>query len=322
MALNYIAHFLEYLAAEKGASPLTLRTYGTDLRGWKNFVAPNVDDELFDPTKIAVNDTRAWVADMGRRGLKARTIMHKMSALSSFYEYMIRHHGATSNPVSRIHINRRERPLPRFIAFNELSAVINSYDDESAKPDADYDTILSDLVINILYQTGIRSSELVGLTDARVDTSRHELKVLGKRNKDRIVPFGDSLTYIINRYKAVRPARTADAGDKFVVDRNGRAITYSKVYVLVRRALDGRVSSPKRSPHVLRHTFATDMLNAGADLAAVRELLGHASLATTQIYTHVSLSEMRNAYRAAHPRAQVPDNRSKPTTSANALKTK
>jgi len=305
MTRNLIATFLEYLAAEKGASPLTIRTYGTDLRGWKEFVAPNVDDEVFDPANVPVNDTRAWVADMGSRGLKTRTIMHKISAVSSLYEYMVRHCGATSNPVTRIRINRRERPLPRFIAFKELSAVINSFDDDAAREDADYDTILSDLILNILYQTGIRSSELVGLTDARVDTSRRELKVLGKRNKERIVPFGDSLLDIINRYKAVRPAGPADTGGKFIVDRNGKGITYNKVYVIVRRALDGHVSSPKRSPHVLRHTFATDMLNAGADLAAVRELLGHASLATTQIYTHVSLSEMRNAYMTAHPRARA-----------------
>lgn len=298
-----IAEFLEYLSAEKGASPLTVRTYEIDLRGWKNFVAPNIDDSLFDPMAVTTNDTRAWITDLARQKLATATIKHKISAVRSLYNWMIRHQGATVNPAEKIHISRRERPLPRFIARDEMKNIVDNIDDDAANSQASYDDILTDLIINLLYQTGIRASELVNLTDARVDTARRELKVLGKRNKERIVPFGDAMADIIDRYLAARPHNATASGHPFIVDIHGNKINYQKVNRIVHHALDGKVSSPKRSPHVLRHTFATDMLNAGADLMSVQKMLGHASLATTQIYTHVSLAEMRNAYYSAHPRA-------------------
>lgn len=304
-----IADFLEYLAAEKGASPLTVRTYEIDLRGWKDFVAPDIDDDQFDPMSVTTNDTRAWIADLARQNRATATIKHKISAVRSLYNWMIRHHGATANPADKIRINRRERPLPRFIAQNEIENIVDNIDDNAANSQATYDDILTDLVVNLLYQTGMRASELVNLTDARVDIARRELKVLGKRNKERIVPFGDSMADIIDRYLAVRPDNTSAPGRPFIIDSHGRQINYQKVNRIVHHTLDGKVSSPKRSPHVLRHTFATDMLNAGADLLAVQKLLGHASLATTQIYTHVSLAEMRNAYNSAHPRAHNDKNK-------------
>lgn len=295
-----IDRFIEYLRTELAYSPLTLKVYRTDLTDWKNFVAHDNDGTAdFDPMSITTNDTRAWVASLGRRGLTGGTIKHKLSAVRSLYNWMIKRHGALSNPAARVTVNRREKPLPKFIAPAEMNRVLTELDEETEG----FTSLRNSLVLNLLYQTGMRASEMVNLTDERVDTARSELKVLGKRNKERLIPFGDSLKSLIDNYRAVRPAAIAP-GQPFLVDEDGAPLNYNRVYAIVRNALDGRVSSSKRSPHVLRHSFATDLLNNGADLTSVRKLLGHESLATTQIYTHVSVAELRDSYQRAHPRAR------------------
>lgn len=153
----------------------------------------------------------------------------------------------------------------------------------------------------MLYSTGMRASELTGLLDADVDTRRGELKVLGKRNKERIIPFGDELTQMITLYRTLRPASTAR---QFFLQPDGTQLDYRRLLGIVRGELAGRVRASRPTPHALRHSFATDMLNGGADITAVQRLLGHASLATTQIYTHLSYSELQHNYKLAHPRAQ------------------
>lgn len=293
--------FIRYLRDELAYSPHTVLSYGKDLKEWRAFVAPDSQD--FDPCTVTTNDTRAWVATLSRNGLSTSSIKRKLSSVRSLYNFLIKRHGATSNPAANIRINRRQKPLPKFIDRNEMAAVLDSLDEEAFAAN-DFISVRNDLIINMLYQTGMRASELTALTDERVIMSRNELKVLGKRNKERIVPYGSALAELIEKYINLRPGEPGGCRP-FFTDEEGNELTYNQLYRVVRQSLDGRVSSPKRSPHVLRHSFATDMLNEGADLTSVRKLLGHKSLATTQIYTHVSLNELRENYRKAHPRSKV-----------------
>lgn len=298
--MNVKESFINYLRDELAYSPLTLDTYAAAIDNWMEFL--DADTNSFDPAGVTVNDIRGWVAAMGRRKLSSSTIKKHLSAVRSFYTFLIKRHGAKSNPAAMVKVNRREKPLPKFIDSGEMSSVLDSMDTE-AEVCRDFETVRNDLILNLLYQTGMRASELVGLTDGRVDMSRCEIKVLGKRSKERVVPFGPSLQSLISRYFETRPGEKADSRP-FLTDSVGNGLSYNRLYNIVRNSLDGRVSSPKRSPHVLRHTFATDMLNSGADLKSVQQLLGHASLATTQIYTHVSINELYENYNNAHPRAR------------------
>lgn len=298
--VNIVTAFMAYLKDEMAYSPLTLKLYRDGIDNWLLFV--DSDPENFDPENVTVNDIRGWVAHMSRQNISAGTIKHRLSAVRSLYRFLIKRHGATINPAAAVKVTRREKPLPKFIDTGEMSRLLDAMDNEAAVSN-DFESVRNDLILNMLYQTGMRSSELVGLTDERVDLHRCELKVLGKRNKERIVPFGTALAQQIRAYLAVRPA-SGSPSQPFFTDQDGNGMKYKKLYDTVRSLMDGRVSSTKRSPHVLRHTFATDMLNNGADLTSVRQLLGHTSLATTQIYTHVSLGELRENYFKAHPRAK------------------
>ena len=299
-AMNMIDAFIDYLRDEMAYSSHTVTSYGNDLRQWREFVA--ADAENFDPMTVTTNDTRAWVAALGRQGMSGATIRRKLSSVRSLYQFLIRRHGASVNPAAAVRISYRSKSLPKFVDPAEMAAVLDSMDIEARVASDDFESVRNDLIINILYQTGMRASELISLTDDRIDMNRSELKVLGKRNKERIVPFGPSLKEMIDAYRAIRPA-PLQSGQPLLTDADGNPLRYDKLYRIVRQSLDGRVSSTKRSPHVLRHTFATDMLNSGADLTSVRKLLGHSSLATTQIYTHVSVNELYDNYRRAHPRA-------------------
>ncbi len=298
-----IEAYLRYLEQELNYSSLTVTAYRSDLADWKAFVGGDTSD--FDPLEVTTADTRAWLAGLARRRLASTTLKRKLSAVKGLYGYLAKYHGLLDNPVDSIVMNRREKPLPRFIPGEELSAVMNNI--ENTTDVSDFTDVRDALTVNLLYQTGMRAAEILGLTDRRVDRSRRELKVLGKRNKERVIPFGDSLAENIDIYLQLRQTLMPGSGGAdrpFLVDDEGRPMTYRCLNRIVHNALDGRVSTSKRSPHVLRHSFATDMLNAGADLSAVQKLLGHASLETTQIYTHVTFTELRENYNRAHPRSQ------------------
>lgn len=302
---NIIDAFMAYLKDELAYSPLTVKLYRESLDNWMLFA--DVKADAFDPTDVTVNDIRGWVAHMSRQKISAGTIKYRLSAVRSFYRFLIKRHGLTANPAASVTIKRREKPLPKFIDSTEIKTFLDSLDNETVVSQ-DFESVRNNLILNLLYQTGMRASEILGLTDERVDMNRSELKVLGKRNKERVIPFGDTLRELIEKYMILRPCKYS-SGNPFITDTDGNAMKYKQLYDTVHGLMEGRVSSPKRSPHVLRHTFATDMLNNGADLTSVRKLLGHTSLATTQIYTHVSLGELYENYNRAHPRAKrTPEN--------------
>jgi len=293
-----INSFLEYTRCELNLSAHTVAAYSRDLSGWADFATNGKPEEL-RPLDVDLSDLRVWVAHLSRSGLTTRTIRRKVQALRAFYRYLIRRYGATSNPAADLRPGRVGKTLPVYIRPAETEAIMN---DTPADPD-DFIASRNHLILLMLYSTGMRTSELTGLLDADVDTARGELKVLGKRNKHRIIPFGQELSDMITHYRSLRDDLTGGPTTEFFVRPTGEPLYRKLVYNVVHSAMAGRVHSARQSPHVLRHSFATDMLNNGADLTAVQQLLGHASLATTQIYTHVTLRDLKNNYQLAHPRA-------------------
>lgn len=296
-----IEDFITYLRCERQLSAHTVVSYNGDLRQWADFATGGHPDDLH-PMDVTTSDLRQWIAHLSASGIGARSIKRKAAALSTFFRYLMKHHGLKSNPVADLTLARPNKALPSVIPTDQALQIL----DEEVDPD-DFRQVRDHLIVDMLYQTGIRASELTTLLDANVNVGGGTVKVLGKRDKERIIPIGLSLCQQIEAYRTLR-----DCGQKpkhfsqspcFFVKSNGQPIQYKTVLRVVHAALDGRVSSPKRSPHVLRHTFATDMLNDGADLNTVKELLGHQSLETTQIYTHISFSELQHNYELAHPRA-------------------
>lgn len=291
-----IDDFLQYLRAELNYSAHSLKAYESDLRHWADYATGGKPAE-FDAASVTTSDLRQYIAWLAASGLAPRTLRRKASALRSLFRFMMKRHGLKVSPAADLVVARLPKELPAVIPGEQIERVL----DDAPAPD-DFIAVRDHLIIHTFYQTGIRASELCGLLDRDVDTAACQLRVLGKRSKERIVPFGPELASLITRYRSLRACLPQASPTLFVTHR-GLSMTYDQVRRAVRAQLDGRVTSPRRSPHTLRHTFATEMLSAGADLNAVRQLLGHQSLETTQIYTHISISEIQQNYQLAHPRA-------------------
>lgn len=293
-----IDEYIAYIQHELNLSPLTVDAYNADLRQWVGF-ATSGDPDQFRADDVTTTDLRQWVAHLSRCGVSPRSIKRKAAALNSFFRFMMKRHGLGKNPALDLQLARPAKYLPTVIPPSQLDNILNDVPDCS-----DFISVRDHLIVDMLYQTGMRASELAGLLDANVDSKASCLRVIGKRNKERLIPFGDSLAQSIVLYRKLRYEQyPASSSPCFFIGKHGQSIDYQTVRRTVHAALDGRVSVPKRSPHVLRHSFATDMLNDGADLNSVKELLGHQSLETTQIYTHISISELKQNYQHAHPRA-------------------
>ncbi len=280
----------------------TTRAYLDDLNSFVAFCVGDDRSTDFDPENVTSADVRAWTAELADNNMSPRSIKRHISSLRAFYRFLARQQKLTHDPTQGIISARIPQALPRFIVPEQTAAILdNAYKDH----ENNFIETRDNLILNMLYSTGMRASELIGLEDVDVDTTRRELKVLGKRNKERIIPFGNELAALIEKYRHLRTETIGlSSTDSFFVRPDGQPIYYGLLNRVVHSMLDGRVSSPRRSPHVLRHSFATDMLNNGAELNAVQHLLGHASLATTQIYTHLTYRELQNNYQQAHPRAK------------------
>ena len=308
---SVIQKFLDYIAIEKRYSARTVGEYGDDLKAWCTFLGWEVKD--FDPSKVAAEDVKLWMIEMLDNGQSPRSVKRRLSAVKSFYKFLLRV-GLVKVDITRAIIApKTDKPLPIYFRESEMQGVkINQARDwnEEMSEEEQWVHMRDYLMVELLYQTGMRRAELVGLKEEDVDTRQKQIRVFGKRAKERIVPIGEGLCELIEEY---RKNKCKLLGEQvgigtFLVrkKKNGewQAMDAQTLYNIVRARM-GEVSTLKKhSPHVLRHTFATAMLNNGADIRTIQSLLGHASLAATQVYTHATFEQMKEAYEAAHPRSR------------------
>lgn len=307
--MELVKSFLEYLLADKGASPRTAAAYEGDLRAFERFFG-SLEGQL-DWQSVDGDVVRRWVVERMENGAQPQAVKRSLSALRSFYKYLLKTGRAERDPARLVRNPKVGKPLPVFVREGEMDRLL----DETTFPEG-YVGCRDRLLLLVLYTTGLRVSELQSLDLAAVDLAAGELKVTGKRNKQRIVPFGEELTSEIRRFLPLRREVATDS-PALLLRPDGRSMRVPEIRAVVKKYLSLVTAQEKRTPHVLRHTFATVMLNNGADLGAVKELLGHESLATTEIYTHTTFSELKKQYAAAHPRQHGEAARQHPTNETN-----
>lgn len=288
--------FLEYLQAERNYSSATIESYAKDLAEFQDFMEGQNPDASW--TSVQSDDVREWVIYLlDEQRLAASSVNRKLSALRSYYKYLRRMGRVSVNPMEKVTAPKKRKPLPHFVRESEMDRLL-----ELTKEDRSFIGIRDRLVLMVFYETGIRRAELLGMTDASVDLAARQIKVTGKRNKQRIVPFGEELAREFEAYLNAREELQGVKDPMLFVNENGTAVTESQVSNLVKKYLSIVTTIEKKSPHVLRHSFATAMLNNHADLTSIQKLLGHESVATTEIYTHVSFEDLKSEYKNAHPR--------------------
>ena len=307
-----IQRFLDYIAIEKRYSVRTVKEYGDDLKAWCAFLG--WQPEEFDPTKLDESDVKGWMIQMLDNGVSARSVKRRLSAVKSLYRFLLSTGIVKVNITSKVIVPKVDKPLPVFFKESEMDAfksrnVMPAYDEGMDKEEW-LEQMRDYLVVELLYQTGMRRAELAGLKDSDVDLCARQVRVFGKRKKERLVPLGEGLVKEIEGYLTVKREILGERADFgiFLVrkKKNGSWVPLGAGYIYnIVRARMGDVSTLKKhSPHVLRHTFATTMLNNGADIRSIQALLGHSSLAATQVYTHASFEQMKKAYEEAHPRSK------------------
>jgi len=291
--------FLDYLRLERNVSQRTFGEYRDDLMAFRSFYKELDSDLTWQ--NIDTDIAREWVVSMMEKGHKPSSIQRRLSALRSCYRFLFKRGLVDRDPVHNLTAPKRERPLPAFIREEEMDRLL---DTDGMFADT-FEGRRDKLIISMFYETGLRLSELVGLNLKDINLTAQSVKVLGKGNKERIVPFGDGLLHLINIYIGERAGIQVQETDReaLFVSAKGKRLTGSSVRTMVRRQLGLVTEQRKRSPHVLRHTFATTMLNHEANLESVKELLGHEKLQTTEIYTHTTFEELKKVYSEAHPRA-------------------
>lgn len=304
--MNTIERFLEYIAIERKYSNRTVESYRDDLRDFSRFLGWEPED--YNPADVDDGDIKMWMIHLLDEGKSPRSIKRYLSSLRSFYKFMLRVGIVNKDITRKVIAPKVDKPLPVFFKESEMQRA-TAYEAEAD----DFESIRDCLIIEMLYQTGARQAEILGMTDSDIDLVQGQVRIFGKRKKERIVPIGEKLVAQIKDYLEVRDNSgenvTSTNGQQpfFIrIKRNGdiEPMNKSTLYNIVRARM-GEVSTLKKhSPHVLRHTFATTMLNNGADIRTIQSLMGHASLAATQVYTHTTFEQVRKAYNEAHPRAK------------------
>ena len=288
--------FLDYLRYERNYSDDTVKAYGEDIRQFQEFGGEGVG--LQSPPEVVVDVVREWMIHLMNLGYATTSVNRKLSSLRSYYKYLLRKGEVKVDPLHKITGPKNKKNLPVFVKESEMNRLLDDEDFGEG-----FEGCRDHLVIAMFYATGMRLSELIGLDDGDVDFAASVIKVTGKRNKQRLIPFGEELRAEMEAYVKQRDESVPVRSGAFFVRKTGERLYPNIVRKIVTRNLSKVVTVKKRSPHVLRHTFATSMLNHDAELGAIKELLGHESLATTEIYTHTTFEELKKVYNQAHPRA-------------------
>jgi len=290
-----IDQFLSYLRYEKNRSLLTVQRYETSLRDFERYFK-SVSDEL-DWTTVDADIIRGWMEERMDKGFAATTVNADLASVKTLFRFALARKMVDKDPAHTVKGPKKQKPLPQFVKESDMNKLI----DEEEWSD-EYKDVRARTIIIMLYETGMRRGELVGLDEADVDFESRQIKVTGKRDKQRIIPFGEELAKELRHYIEVRDREVERNSEALFLNKHGERLTAAQVYTDVKENLSRVTMIKKRSPHVLRHSFATAMLNHEAGLESVRRLLGHESLETTQIYTHTTFEQLKRIYKEAHPR--------------------
>jgi len=295
MAVALLDNFLDYLSHEKKFSKHTVLSYKNDLSQFLTYLEKEINSS--DLKAVSYLNVRAWIAELMDSGMNPRSVNRKISALKSFYKYLLRNNHITTNPLQKIQGPKTAKKLPVFVDESQMNDLFNTlhFDD-------DFEGQRDRLLLDILYQTGLRRAELCGLKEQDIDFYNLTIKVLGKRNKERILPISLDLKRNLESFLSVKKNEGL-VNSVLLVNKKGKALKESEIYKIVNKHLGAVTTLDKKSPHILRHTFATHLLNNGADINAVKELLGHANLSATQIYTHNTIEKLKKTYKQSHPRS-------------------
>ncbi|MBF45507.1 MAG: integrase [Flavobacteriales bacterium] len=293
--MQLIQNYLDYLHLEKRYSSHTLKAYRTDLSIFAFYIKDNYNTTI---DKANHSMIRSWLIEELNKGNSSRTVNRKITSLKSFYKHLIKLQKVDYNPTSKIITSKTSKKLPQFVGVSDMNDLLNKLEFNE-----DFSGVRDKLIIEIFYSTGIRLSELINIKITDVDIKKSQIKVLGKRNKERLIPLTHELQKSIEKYFVLRMEKKAIDSSFFLLANSGKKLNPSMVYRKVNDLLKGVTTLEQKSPHILRHTFATHMLNNGADLNVIKELLGHASLSATEIYTHNSVEQLKKIFNNAHPRA-------------------
>ncbi len=290
-----VQSFLQYIRFEKRFSANTVLAYENDLKQFFEFQKKLYEVEA--PGDVNQSMVRSWMVSMMENGVGARSVNRKITSLKTFYKFLLRRGDVKTNPLLKVISPKVSKRLPVFVDEAKMKLLFTEVNFGDG-----FDAIRDRLILELLYATGMRRAELIGLTDERIDLYQCQVKVLGKRNKERIIPFTSKLKDLIEEYLIARK-EIAPFPTSFFVSSKGISMYPKMVYRIVTERLSAVTTLDKKSPHILRHTFATHMLNHGADINSVKELLGHANLSATQVYTHNTIEKLKEVYKQAHPRA-------------------
>ncbi len=294
---QFIQSFLDYLKYEKRYSVHTLTSYQTDLIDFIDFL--EIQFGSVSLKEVSHSYVRSWLASQKDKGLTSKSINRKISSLRSFFKFHLRTGTIESTPMAQVISPKNGKRLPVFVKEEDTRKLIETLNQSTEN----WKSLNAKMLITIFYATGMRLSELINLKEKQVDFSNSQIKVLGKGNKERIIPVSKEIAEAIRNYQQLKKKEFEKTDDVLLVTEKGKKMYPKYAYLLVKQVLGEASTLDKKSPHILRHTFATHLMNNGADLNAVKELLGHRSLASTQVYTHNTIGKLKDVYKKAHPKA-------------------